>query len=58
MRSQNSHISNARYVRNLIEKAIREHAVRMLHQGQPSKKDLMTLASQDFVTLTDKGMIR
>lgn len=58
MRRESSHFSNARYVRNLIEKAIREHAVRMLQHSQPSKRDLMTLASQDFVTLTDKGMIR
>lgn len=41
--------SNARFVRNLIEKAIREHAVRLLHYPNSSKTDLMTLSSQDLV---------
>ncbi|MBE1441800.1 stage V sporulation protein K [Paenibacillus sp. OAS669] len=41
--------SNARYVRNLIEKAMRNHAVRLLnqHTQQPSKQDLMTIRPED-----------
>lgn len=43
--------SNARFVRNLIEKAIREHAVRLLHHAHNSRNDLVTLSAQDFVPL-------
>ncbi|MCZ8513106.1 stage V sporulation protein K [Paenibacillus filicis] len=41
--------SNARYVRNLIEKAMRNHAVRLLNQhfSQPSKQELMTIRPED-----------
>jgi stage V sporulation protein K len=41
--------SNARYVRNLIEKAMRNHAVRLLGQKspQPSKQDLMIIRPED-----------
>jgi stage V sporulation protein K len=41
--------SNARFVRNLIEKAMRNHAVRLLnqHSQQPSKQDLMVLRPED-----------
>ncbi|MNP13154.1 Stage V sporulation protein K [compost metagenome] len=43
--------SNARYVRNMIEKAIRNHAVRLLNQyenSNPGKQELMTLRTEDF----------
>ncbi|NMO97090.1 AAA family ATPase [Paenibacillus lemnae] len=43
--------SNARYVRNLIEKGIRNQAVRLLNQyvtGNPGKLELMTLRPEDF----------
>jgi stage V sporulation protein K len=43
--------SNARYVRNLIEKAIRYQAVRLLNQysnGIPPKQELMTIKPEDF----------
>jgi stage V sporulation protein K len=40
--------SNARYVRNLIEKAMRHHAVRLLNQNiQPTKQDLMVIRPED-----------
>lgn len=43
------HFSNARYVRNLIEKAIRYQAVRLLSKAQkPNKQELMNLLPQDF----------
>lgn len=43
--------SNARYVRNLIEKSIRNQSVRLLNQyvtGNPGKLELMTLRPEDF----------
>lgn len=43
--------SNARYVRNLIEKSIRNQAVRLLNQyanSNPGKVELMTLRTEDF----------
>lgn len=43
--------SNARYVRNVIEKAIREHAVRLLQHPATTRLDLMTLSAQDLVSL-------
>ncbi|TBL80206.1 stage V sporulation protein K [Paenibacillus thalictri] len=41
--------SNARYVRNIIEKAMRHHAVRLLnqHTQQPSRQELMTIRPED-----------
>lgn len=40
--------SNARYVRNLIEKAIRHHAVRLLNTTLLTKESLITLKAEDF----------
>ncbi|OPA74694.1 stage V sporulation protein K [Paenibacillus selenitireducens] len=43
--------SNARYVRNMIEKSIRNQAVRLLNQYQhtsPSRSELMTLKTEDL----------
>ncbi|QAS54524.1 stage V sporulation protein K [Halobacillus litoralis] len=40
--------SNARYVRNLIEEAIRKHAWRVIGSPNPKKTTLMTLQSEDF----------
>lgn len=44
------HFSNARYVRNGIEKAIRYQAVRLLSRGasKPSRDELMLLRAEDF----------
>jgi stage V sporulation protein K len=40
---------NARLVRNLVERAVRRQAVRLLHRGGPiSRDDLMTLVWGDF----------
>ncbi|WP_337588927.1 hypothetical protein [Gorillibacterium massiliense] len=47
--------SNARYVRNLLEKALRTQAVRLLQNGTvgvPSKQELMTLRPDDFSPLS------
>ncbi|MCI3920427.1 AAA family ATPase [Paenibacillus sp. TRM 82003] len=43
--------SNARYVRNMLDKAIRHQAVRLLHQhpNVPSKQELMTLRPEDLL---------
>lgn len=49
MRDSNKNFSNARFVRNLIEKAIREHAVRLLHSQTNSRDELMTLTAQDII---------
>ncbi|MNW04105.1 Stage V sporulation protein K [compost metagenome] len=43
--------SNARYVRNAIEKAVRSQAVRLLNQyehASPGRQELMTLRTEDF----------
>ena len=43
--------SNARYVRNMIERAIRHQAVRLLNlygSGQPGRQELMTIRAEDF----------
>lgn len=43
--------SNARFVRNSIEKAVRAQAVRLLNQyesSSPGKQELMTLRTEDF----------
>lgn len=40
--------SNARYVRNVIENAIRKHAVRLLAQDQISTEDLIKLSWKDI----------
>jgi len=43
--------SNARYVRNLLEKAVRQHAVRVINQypkGTPSRAELMNIRSEDI----------
>ncbi|GAA4701549.1 AAA family ATPase [Brevibacillus fulvus] len=40
--------SNARYIRNIIEKAIRLQAVRLLKMESPKLGDLLTLKEEDF----------
>lgn len=42
------HFSNARYVRNLIEYAIRRHAVRLVYKQDCSMKDLIYLTAEDM----------
>jgi len=48
------HFSNARYVRNQIEQAIRAQAVRLLKTAEPSREELLLLRSEDF-TFAQKG---
>ncbi|MEW9668896.1 stage V sporulation protein K [Ammoniphilus sp. 3BR4] len=43
-----SSFSNARHVRNVIERSIRYQAVRLLYKLNPSKEDLITLGSDDL----------
>lgn len=45
---KNRNFSNARYVRNIIERAIRMHAVRMLKQHSHTPKELMLLTGSDL----------
>ncbi|MCA1023148.1 AAA family ATPase [Halobacillus litoralis] len=40
--------SNARYVRNMIEEAVRRHAFRVMAEESPQKEVLMTLEAEDF----------
>ncbi|SER58922.1 AAA family ATPase [Salipaludibacillus aurantiacus] len=40
--------SNGRFIRNLLEKAVRMQAVRLLHQGDYHKEALTTLVKSDF----------
>ncbi|WP_407653415.1 AAA family ATPase [Brevibacillus ruminantium] len=47
--------SNARYVRNAIEQAIRKQAVRLLGIAEPTKDDVMTLLPDDFIWESAKG---
>lgn len=44
-----TNFSNARYVRNAIEQAIRKQAVRLMTVAEPTKDDVMTLLPEDFV---------
>ncbi len=39
---------NARYIRNVIERGSRHHAVRLLSERYPSKDDLMTIRAEDL----------
>ncbi|WP_027408790.1 stage V sporulation protein K [Anoxybacteroides tepidamans] len=41
--------SNGRYIRNLIEKAIRKQAVRLLYEGRYDKKELTLIRDRDLV---------
>lgn len=46
--SRREHFSNARFVRNLMEKAIRAQSSRLFEQLNPSREELMTLRPEDF----------
>jgi stage V sporulation protein K len=39
---------NARYVRNIIEQAIRRHAVRLIGKARITREELMTIKSEDL----------
>jgi len=43
-----TNFSNARYVRNIIETAIRMQAVRLLHQNEHTIDDLMVITEEDL----------
>ena len=43
-----STFSNGRYIRNVIERSIRAHAMRLLMNDQFDRKELMTLRSSDL----------
>jgi stage V sporulation protein K len=42
--------SNGRYVRNMVEKAIRNQSVRLLREGNHDRERLLTLKEEDFRT--------
>ncbi|RYM05696.1 AAA family ATPase [Sporolactobacillus sp. THM7-7] len=43
------HFSNGRYVRNLVEKMIRQQAVRLVREGSYDRDSLMTLRACDLI---------
>ncbi|SDY68642.1 stage V sporulation protein K [Evansella caseinilytica] len=45
---QEEHFSNGRFIRNLLERAIRSQAVRLLEEGKYERDDLMTIKSIDL----------
>src|SRR5699024_2755494 len=47
---QTNNFSNARYVRNIIENAIRKQAVRLLRTSRFSTEELLKLTKQDVMT--------
>lgn len=47
--------SNGRYVRNLIEKSIRQQAVRLLREGVPDREALLTIRAADITIEEVKG---
>lgn len=49
--------SNARLVRNLLETAIRRHALRLRHVSMPTRDQLQTLESCDFLNNPGKEYI-
>lgn len=49
--------SNARYVRNMIEEAVRRHAFRIMTEESPAKAVLMTLEAEDFSFPKDEGRV-
>jgi stage V sporulation protein K len=49
--------SNARMIRNLLETAIRRHAVRLKNVANPTKDQLQTLESCDFLSSIGKEYI-
>jgi len=47
-RERSLSFSNARFVRNLLEKSFRKQALRLVHQQTCSRRDLMVLLPQDL----------
>ncbi|ADU30668.1 stage V sporulation protein K [Evansella cellulosilytica] len=45
---QEEHFSNGRFIRNLLERAIRAQAVRLLEEGKYDKDDLITIRGVDL----------
>jgi stage V sporulation protein K len=54
--SGNGSFSNGRYIRNMIEKAVRRQSVRLLNDSRQDRKALMTIQSDDLV-LEERDLI-
>jgi stage V sporulation protein K len=54
---ERKHFSNGRFIRNLLEKAIRMQAVRLMHQDSYNQESLLTLMKVDFTKAFQKIMI-
>lgn len=51
------HSGNARLVRNLIERAIRRQAVRLLqNEGELSRSDLMAIKREDLIGVSGSDL--
>ena len=50
---RHQHSGNARLVRNMVEKAIRQQAVRLVHKENTTRDDLMSIIREDIVVVTD-----
>lgn len=48
LKAKEYHFSNARYVRNVIEDAIRKQAVRLIRYEHPTPEDLMLITASDL----------
>ncbi|MBD5464997.1 MAG: stage V sporulation protein K, partial [Lachnospiraceae bacterium] len=51
MRPEN--FANARDVRNMLERAISNQATRLIGMENPTKEDLLTIESADFIEVED-----
>lgn len=53
--AKKSNFSNARMVRNLLERAIRRQALRLVASGQNSREELMLIRKDDFFPLEEEN---
>lgn len=54
--ASNGSFSNGRYIRNMIEKAVRRQSVRLLNESSQDRRTLMTIQSDDLV-LEERDLI-
>jgi len=52
-RRDDGNFGNARTIRNIIEKAIRKQAVRLVHIANPTRAQLMEIAAEDLQEVND-----
>ena len=52
-RTDSVNFGNARTIRNIIEKAIRKQAVRLVNLNSPTRAQLMEIAAEDLQEVRD-----